>query len=104
MTPTTNPEMSVSLCRWDQQWKQFRYLNDLNRNYITPAICLGVLQQCLHLLKFFPRPFRQVLQLQPKTDEIGHESNKDKPVETPVSGTAPQNHPCTKQQYLSKKN
>ena len=54
--------VSPSLCRWDQQWKQFRYLNDLNRNYITPAICLGVLQQCLHLLKFFPRPFRQVFE------------------------------------------
>ena len=37
-------------------------------------------------------------------DDIGHENNKDKPVETPVSGTAPQNHPCTKQQWdLSKK-
>ena len=44
-------------------------------------------------------------QLQPKMDDIGHENNKDKPVETPVSRTAPQNHPCTKQQWdLSKKN
>ena len=61
-THNQSGNVSPSLCGWDQQWKQFRHLKDLNRNYITPGICLGVFQQCLHLLKIFSRLFQQVFE------------------------------------------